>query len=170
MHRLNRFAMNGSQLNNLGFLWRTHMSFLGATGTPVLDFWWRLLWVSNQERVLPYSHYRSECNVHSLRSTSGATHADLLVAGLLPVLSPHTVAEVRLPGFELVLSEYLWVRCSTNWAKPGRTLRTTCLVLLRFLLNVLADTYTCPTLGPLVPLSGDISTGCTALFALQRWI
>ena len=21
------------------------MSFFGATGTPVLDFWWRLLWV-----------------------------------------------------------------------------------------------------------------------------
>ena len=48
-----------------------------------------------------------ECNVHSPRSTSGATHADLLAAGMLPVLSPHTVAEVRLLGFELVLSEYL---------------------------------------------------------------
>ena len=32
-----------------------HMSFLGATGTPVLDFWWRLLWVSKPEWVLPYS-------------------------------------------------------------------------------------------------------------------
>ena len=29
--------------------------FLGATGTPVLDFWWRLLWVSKPEWVLPYS-------------------------------------------------------------------------------------------------------------------
>ena len=48
-----------------------------------------------------------ECNIHSLRSTSGATLAELLVAGAQPVLSPHTVAEVRLPGFELVLSEYL---------------------------------------------------------------
>ena len=48
-----------------------------------------------------------ECNLHSPRSTSGATHADLLAAGTPPVLSPHTVAEVRLPGFELVLSEYL---------------------------------------------------------------
>ena len=28
-----------------------HMSFLGATGTPVLDFWWRLLWVSKPEWV-----------------------------------------------------------------------------------------------------------------------
>ena len=44
-----------------------------------------------------------------------------LVLHMPPVLSPHTVVEVRLPGFELVLSEYLWVRRSTNWAKPGRT-------------------------------------------------
>ena len=25
------------------------MSYFGATGTPVLDFWWRLLWVSKPE-------------------------------------------------------------------------------------------------------------------------
>ena len=48
-----------------------------------------------------------KCNVHSPRFTSGATLADLLEASTQPVLSPHTVAEVRLPGFELVLSEYL---------------------------------------------------------------
>ena len=48
-----------------------------------------------------------ECNVHSPRSTSGATLANLLAAGAQPVLSPHPVAGVRLPGFELVLSEYL---------------------------------------------------------------
>ena len=47
---------------------------------------------------LPYLHCRGECNVHSPRSTSGATLADLLAAGAQPVLSPHTVAEVRLPG------------------------------------------------------------------------
>ena len=45
-----------------------------------------------------------ECIVHSLRSTPDARCADPLVVGALPVLSPHTVAEVRLPGFELVLS------------------------------------------------------------------
>ena len=39
--------------------------------------------------------------------TSGATIADILVAGVHPVLSPHTVAEVRLSRCELVLSEYL---------------------------------------------------------------
>ena len=50
-----------------------HMSYFGATGTPVLDFWWRLLWVSKPEWVLPYSHCEGKCNVHFLRSTSGAT-------------------------------------------------------------------------------------------------
>ena len=45
--------------------------FFGATGNPVLDFWWRLLWVSKPEWVLPYSHCRGECNVRSLRSILG---------------------------------------------------------------------------------------------------
>ena len=35
-----------------------------------------------------------ECNVHSPRSTSGATLADILVAGAKPVLFPHTIAEI----------------------------------------------------------------------------
>ena len=60
-----------------------------------------------------------ECNVHSLRSTSGAILANLVAASTQLVLSPHIVADVRLLGFELVLTEYLWVRRSTNWAKPG---------------------------------------------------
>ena len=47
---------------------------------------------------LPYSHCGGERNVRSSRSTSAATLADLLAAGAQPVLSPHTVAEVRLPG------------------------------------------------------------------------
>ena len=59
------------------------------------------------QSVLPYSHCAGECNVCSPRSTSGATLADLLAASVQPVLSPHTVAEMKLPGFELVLSEYL---------------------------------------------------------------
>ena len=39
-------------------------------------------WVSKPQWVLPYSLFLcgGECNVHSLRSTSGATHADLLKA------------------------------------------------------------------------------------------
>ena len=67
--------------------------FFGATGTLVLDFWWRLLWVSKPEWVLPCG---GKCNVHSPRSTSGSTHADLLAAGMQPVTSPHACAEVGL--------------------------------------------------------------------------
>ena len=57
-----------------------------------------LFWISGDvsfgfqsQSGLPYSHCGGECNVHSPRSTSGATLADLLVAGMQPVLSPHTV-------------------------------------------------------------------------------
>ena len=39
-----------------------HMSFFGATGTPVLDFWWHLLWGLKPEWVLPYSLF-AEANV-----------------------------------------------------------------------------------------------------------
>ena len=42
--------------------WRTHMSTFWATGTPVLDFWCRLLWGSNSEWVLPYLFF-AEANV-----------------------------------------------------------------------------------------------------------
>ena len=37
-----------------------------------------------------------ECNVHSLRSTSGATHTNFLAAGAQLVTSPHACAEVGL--------------------------------------------------------------------------
>ena len=79
--------------------------FLGATGTP---FWISGGISSKPEWVLPYSLFcGGKCNVHSLRSTSGATLANLLAASVQPVVSPHTVVEVRLSGFKLVLSEYL---------------------------------------------------------------
>ena len=47
-----------------------HMFYFGATGTPVLDFLWHLLWVSKLEWVLPYSNYRGKCNVYPQRFTS----------------------------------------------------------------------------------------------------
>ena len=37
-----------------------------------------------------------KCNVHFPRSTSGATHANLLAAGMQLVTSPHACAEVGL--------------------------------------------------------------------------
>ena len=54
--------------------------FSGATDTPVLDFWWRLLWVSKQEWAALFKFGRGICVTHSLRFTSGVTPVDLLVA------------------------------------------------------------------------------------------
>ena len=86
----------------------------GGHTCPILGPLVPLFWISGDvssgfqsQSGLPYSHCGGECNVRSLRSTSGATLADLFAAGVQPVLSPHTVAEVRLPGFELMLSDYM---------------------------------------------------------------
>ena len=97
--------------------WMSHIStffflkFL-ADICPFLGPLVPLFWISGDvssgfqsQSGLPYSHCGGKHNVRSPRSTSGATLADLLVAGAQPVLSPHTVPEVRLPGFELVVSE-----------------------------------------------------------------
>ena len=62
--------------------WRTWVLFVGATDTPVLDFWWRLLWVSKPEWVLPYSHLVLLCVTCSLRFTFGPTPANLLVVSM----------------------------------------------------------------------------------------
>ena len=71
---------------------RTHVLF-GGGGALV-----PLFWISGDvssgfqsQSWLPYSHCGGKRNVCSPRSISGTTLADLL--------SPHTVAEVRLPGF-----------------------------------------------------------------------
>ena len=50
--------------------------FLG-TDTPVLDFWWRLTWVSKPGQILCLHTSLPLCN-GILRFTSGATPADLL--------------------------------------------------------------------------------------------
>ena len=82
------------------------MSFFWGHWYPCFEFLVMFPLGSKPGWVLPYSlFFGGECNVHSLRSTSGATLADFLAAGAQPILSPHIVAEVRLPGFELVLSE-----------------------------------------------------------------
>ena len=39
-----------------------HRSFFRVTGNPVLDFWWRLLWVLTPEWVPPYSLF-AEVNI-----------------------------------------------------------------------------------------------------------
>ena len=61
------------------------MSICGATDTPVLDFWWCLLWVSKPEWVLPYSHL-AEAYVIYIPWDS------LLVRHLLPVYTANIAA------------------------------------------------------------------------------
>ena len=84
----------------------TFFSFLKflADTCPFLGPLVPLFWISDEvssgfqsQSGLPYLHYGGEHNVRFPKSTSGATLADLLVGGAQPVLSPHTVAEVRLP-------------------------------------------------------------------------
>ena len=67
--------------------------FCGATDTPVLDFWWCLIWVSNQSGQ-PYLCL-AEVNMLHIPSyvTSGAAPVDLLVASM---------------AVELFSSMYLW--------------------------------------------------------------
>ena len=62
---------------------------------------------------LPYSHCRGKCNVHSLKSTSGATPADLLMAGI--AASPvHTdccrgeVAGIRTRALRISVGQTLY--------------------------------------------------------------
>ena len=58
-----------------------HESFCGTTGTPVLDFWWCLLWVSKRG-LIPHSHASLPVCNGFLRLISGATPADLLMASM----------------------------------------------------------------------------------------
>ena len=97
-----------------GYVYPSFFKKFLADTCPFLGALVPLFWISGDvssgfqsQSGLPYSHSGGVHNVRSPRSTSGATLADLLAAGAQLVLSPHTVPEVRLPGFELVLSEYL---------------------------------------------------------------
>ena len=102
--------------------WLTHMSFFGDTGTPVLDFWWRVLWGSKPEWALPYLLF-AEANVMYIPwDPALVLH---LPTSLQPACSqscPHILLQRwGCRDLELMLSENLWVRRSTNWAKPGPT-------------------------------------------------
>ena len=58
---------------------------------PLVSLFWISSYVSSgfqSQSGLHYLYCRGKHNVHSLRSTSGATHANLLAASLPPVLSP----------------------------------------------------------------------------------
>ena len=54
----------------------------GATDTPVLDFWWCLLWISKPEWLALFIFGRGVCVTHSLSFTSGVIPADLLAPSM----------------------------------------------------------------------------------------
>ena len=92
------------------------MSFFGAIGTSVLDFWWMSpLGFKARVSSALFTFWGGKCNVHSPRSTSGATHANHLAAGTQPVTSPHACAEVGLGS-------------DSNGQSPGQ--KTTCTLQL----------------------------------------
>ena len=70
-----------------------------------------------------------ECNVHSPRSTSGATCADLLVAGAQPVTSPHACAEVGLGS-------------DSNGQSPGQKTNAPATYFALLVLNNKCDSWT----------------------------
>ena len=64
------------------------MSFYGATGTPVLDSGWRLLWVSKPEWVLPYSLFAEANAMYILQKPPLVLHVPTSwQPALQPVLS-----------------------------------------------------------------------------------
>ena len=84
-------------LNKIG----GYMSFYGATDTPVLDFWWCLLWVSKPKWAALFTLGRGICDVCSLRFTSGVTPAELLMASMVTShCSPH-VCFSRMPNLNM---------------------------------------------------------------------
>ena len=71
--------------------------FLG----PLIPLFWNsddvFSWFESQSGFCLICFFcRGKCNIHSQRSTSGATHANLLVASTQLVTSPHACAEVGL--------------------------------------------------------------------------
>ena len=71
-----------------------------ATDTPVLDFWWHLLWVSKPEWAVLLALGKGVHVIYSPRFTSGMTHANLLVGSM---------------AAELISLMYLWAGIGGAW-------------------------------------------------------
>ena len=93
----------------------------GATKTPVLDFWWCLLWVSKPEWAVLLVLSRGIHVTHSLRLTSGATPADLLATSMAakPISSTYLTCDHALVGLKRETYHATGKR-STDWAMPAR--------------------------------------------------
>ena len=93
--------------------------FCGATDTPILDFWWRLLWVSKPEWVLPYS---SLAEVYLLRYTFPEIH--LWCDTCQPLGSQHgnwAISSTYLQGIGGTQNQELSCHCSV-WDQAGQTI------------------------------------------------
>ena len=75
--------------------WKLNHFLCGATDTPVSDFWWRLLWVSKPEWVLPYSSLVEAYMLHYM-----FPEIHLWCDTCRPLGSQH--------GSQAVSSTYLW--------------------------------------------------------------
>ena len=102
--------------------------FCGATDTPVLVFWWRLLWVSKPEWVLPYLHLAEVYMLHiPLRFTSGATPANLLAASRAAELTSFMFTSVLFVELVLVHSGF-----QGQTAQPYLYLAEACVMYVRW--------------------------------------
>ena len=72
--------------------------YCGDTGTPVLDFWWCLLWVSKPEWAALFVLGRVVCLRHSLRFTSGVKPAALFAASMVAKPTSSTYLQPGIDG------------------------------------------------------------------------
>ena len=100
--------------------------FCGAIDTPVSDFWWRLLWVSKPEWVLPYSSLVEAymlCytfpEIHLWCDTCwplGGQHGSQVIS------STHTceaLVGLETGSYHATAHSVRSGRCSTDWAIPA---------------------------------------------------
>ena len=94
----------------------------GATDTPVLEFWWRLLWVSKPEWAALFELCRGILVTCSLRFISGVTPADLLVASMVAEPSLPCTCEalvgLKIGSYHATAHSMRSGRHSTDWAIP----------------------------------------------------
>ena len=90
--------------------------FCRVTDTPVLDFWWHLLWISKPEWAPLFTLGNGICVTVPWDSPSGVTPANLLAASMAAKLMslPHTCDQV-LVGLEWE-TYHATGEHSTNWA------------------------------------------------------
>ena len=74
------------------------MSFYGVTDTPVLNFWWHVLWVSKPEWAALFAIDGGVHVTHSLRFTTGAIPTKLLVASVAVELFSFTYLQAGIGG------------------------------------------------------------------------